>query len=92
MLKKKCHLSGKILRVLKALHDDAVIGVRAYGMAPGEYGITTGVQQGALLEQILFNLVFNGVIAAITSLPFGVELERGCCTVLRARWWEAGRR
>ena len=67
VLEKRYQLPGKILRILRALHDGTVGAVRAYGKVSVEFGITAGVRQGDVLAPVLFNLFFNAVIAATMS-------------------------
>ena len=63
VLQKRCRVPGKLLWILKALHQDTRGAVCAYGKVSKEFPIKNGVGQGDVLAPTLFNLFFDAVIS-----------------------------
>ena len=62
-LQKRYQVPDKLLRILKALHQDTRGAIRAYGKVSEEFSIKNGVRQGDVLAPTLFNLFFNAIIS-----------------------------
>ena len=67
--RKKYHLSGKLVHILKALHLGTKGAVRVYERVSSNFDVTNGVREGAVLEPVLFNLLFDTVIAVALLAP-----------------------
>ena len=79
LLEKRYRLPGKLVCILKSLHEGTKGAVGAYGRVSSEFDVTTGVRQGDVLAPVLFNLFFDAVIAATMSAHpgFGVRMLYG---------------
>ena len=61
VLEKRYRLPAKLIRILKALHQETTGAVRAYGKVSDVFLIKNGVRQGDVLAPTLFNLFFDAV-------------------------------
>ena len=61
VLEKRYRLPTKLIRILKALHQETTGAVRAYGKVSDVFLIKNGVRQGDVLAPTLFNLFFDAV-------------------------------
>ena len=64
VLEKRHHLPGKLVHILKSLHEDTKGAVRVYGIVGLDFDVTIGVREGDMLTPVVFNLFLDAVIAA----------------------------
>ena len=70
------NLSGKVRRLLTALHTDTQATVRAYGQKSDTFQVTNGVRQGCVLAPALFNIFLNHIInTALAHSPDGIRIR-----------------
>ena len=62
VLQRSYRLPHKLLSIIRALHEDLKVAVRAYGKTSDEFAVTSGIRQGCVLAPTLFNLYFDAVI------------------------------
>ena len=62
VLEKRYRLLTKLIRILKALHQETTGAVKAYGKVSDVFFRKNRVKQGDALAQTLFNVFFDAVI------------------------------
>lgn len=64
----------KMIRLIKALYDDAKCLVLHEGLKSNHISVKTGVRQGCILSPLLFNLVLDAIMRQSISTNNGIHL------------------
>ena len=78
LLERKYQFPGKLISILRALHQGNKGAVRAYGKISEEFDISNGVIQGAVLGPVLFTLFFDAITTATLSQRPGSGVRMLC--------------
>ena len=70
-------ISEKFMQVLKGIYKDMQCWVRVNRPMAQWFPVGTGLNQGCLLSQVLFNLYTTDIAEALTRAGAGVQLHVG---------------